>query len=124
MVVESPTVVVEAVVVVVVLFLPLPNNLEIKPGFLVVVVILVVVLVVVVDPNLAVPVLTTVLNLQVLKVLVQNEASLQSPLNSKGPHSYLMTCPLSTLFMLKEADLTIRSSLPVLLMLKIGAVVI
>ena len=92
MVVESPTVVVDAVVVVVVvLFLPLPNNLEIKPGFLVVVVILVVVLVVVVDPNLAVPVLTTVLNLQVLKVLVQNEASLQSPLNSKGPHSYLMT---------------------------------
>ena len=92
-------VVVVVVVVALLVVVPRPKSLSINPGplgFLVVVVLVVVLgrLVVVVKPMLA-----TVEILQLLNVWVHNEATLQSPLISKGPQSYLVVVWVSALLM-------------------------
>ena len=89
-------VVVVVVVVALLVVVPRPKSLSINPGplgFLVVVVFLGR-LVVVVKPMLA-----TVEILQLLNVWVHNEATLQSPLISKGPQSYLVVVWVSALLM-------------------------
>lgn len=88
MTVVAVVVVVVVVVVVPLVVVPRPKSLSINPGplgFLVVVVGRLVVVVVGFKPMEA-----TVEILQLLKVCVHKEATLQSPLISKGPQSYLV----------------------------------